>query len=378
MVQQVARRDASVDVVRILAIVAVVAGHVWFEPAVRLATYTWHVPVFFVLSGYLSSGRPARLGSVLGRRARSLLVPYAAWLLILGLALGAVDQPLRLLAGGTALPRGFTAFWFVTAFFVAVAGAAVLDRMPLAGQWGVALLLLAAGGIAGRALADVPLDAAVGLACVVFVVAGRTLRAVRDHLARPVRTGAAMLALAAVLIASGASAPLDLKQGDFGTPVVSVVSAILVSCGLILVARGAVDRALSRLGDRAAERTGALVSRLALCGFAVVLTHAAVLLVMRRLEAAPWLAFAVALVVTWSAAMVLLVTPLAPILCGVPRQRASAGNAPDPKGERLASGLEAHARGIREPAAHDLDRVGVLVDEHEAAPEPAGHRAGRA
>ena len=364
MVQQIARRDASVDVIRILAIVAVVAGHVWFDPAARLATYTWQVPVFFVLSGYLGTMSPGPLGAFVRRRARSLLLPYAAWLLIIGLLLGTIRQPLRLLEGGAGMPHGFTAFWFVTAFFVALVAAAVVERMPLAAQWAIALALVGAGWLAGPAIALVPLSAGIGSTCVVFVVAGRTLRRVRDLLPRPALTGVVMLVVAVGLVLSGASAPLDLKQGDFGTPVVSVVTALLISCGLILVAR----RAFANLGERA----GSVVSRLALCGFAVVLTHAAVLYGMHKLGAASWIAFAVAIVVPWALAMVLLRTPLAPVLCGVPRGvPRSAGGGGD-------AHLEAHARDAGEARPHDLDRLGVLVDEHEAPAERRGDRARRA
>lgn len=311
MAGELRRRDPSIDVIRIVAIVAVVAGHVWFAPPVRLAIYTWHVPIFFVLSGYLASRLP--LGELVRRRALALLLPYAAWLIVIAIALGSFRQPLRLLAGGAYLPHGFTAFWFVTAFFVAIVAAAAIERLALAWQWAIALALLGAGYLASDVIALVPLDAGVGLACVVFVVAGRTLRIVQPSITRPATVGAAMLVTAAALIVSGLSQPLDLKQGDFGTPVVSVVTAMLISCGAVLVAQ----RALARVGARAS----AAVSRIALCGFMVVLTHAAVLYLLREAGVARWDAFAVAVVVPWAVGLVLLRTPLALVLCGVPRQR---------------------------------------------------------
>ena len=290
---------------------AVVAGHVWFAPGVRLATYTWHVPIFFVLSGYLASR--VRLGELVRRRALSLLLPYAAWLVLIGVLLGAVRDPLRLLAGGAQLPHGFTAFWFVTAFFVAIVAAAAIERLALGWQWAIALALLGAGYLASDVIALVPLDAGVGLACVVFVVAGRTLRIAQPSLMRPATAGAVMFGVGVALIVTGVSAPLDLKRGDFGTPVVSVVTAILISCGGILVAQ----RALSRVGARASG----IISRIALCGFMVVLAHAAVLYVLHAAGATSWESFAVALVLPWLVAMLVLRTPLALVLCGVPRQR---------------------------------------------------------
>jgi fucose 4-O-acetylase-like acetyltransferase len=313
MAQDVRRRDASIDVLRIMAIVAVVVGHVWFAPPVRLATYTWHVPIFFVLSGYLAS--TLRFGELVRRRGQSLLVPYLVWLLIVAAILVGFGDPLRLLVGGAHLPRAFTAFWFVTAFFAAIVAAAAIERLSLGWQWAIAAALLAAGYLTSDVIDRVPFDAGVGLACVVFVVAGRTLRVVHPRLKRPAMVGAAMLTGSVVLIASGASAPLDLKKGDFGTPVVSAVTAMLISCGLILVA----ERALAGLGGRASE----IISQLALGGFMVVLTHSAVLFVMRETGAGHWASFVAALVVPWAVAMGLLRTPLSLALCGVPRRAVS-------------------------------------------------------
>ena len=310
MVKHVLHRDASIDALRIVAIVAIVVGHVWFEPPVRLATYTWHVPIFFVLSGYLASS--LAFGELVWRRGQSLLLPYVAWLVIIAAILVGFDDPLRLLAGGAHLPRQLNAFWFVTAFFVAIVASAAIERLRLRWQWAIAAALLTAAYLTSDVIDLVPLAAGVGLGCVVFVVAGRTLRFVRPRVGRPVITGVAMLAVSVALVASGASAPLDLKPGDFGTPVVSAVTAILISYGLILIA----EQALAGVQGRASE----IVSQLALCGFMVVLTHSAVLYVMRETGVGEWASFAVALIVPWAAAMLLLRTPLSLVLCGVPRR----------------------------------------------------------
>lgn len=289
---------------------AIVVGHVWFEQPVRLATYTWHVPIFFVLSGYLASS--AGFGELVRRRGQSLLLPYLAWLVVISAVLVGFDDPLRLLAGGAHLPRELTAFWFVTAFFVAIIAAAAIDRLRLRWQWVIAAALLTAGYLTSDVIHLVPLDAGVGLACVVFVVAGRTLRHAQPRLSQPGTVGLLMLAVSAVLIVSGASGPLDLKHGDFGTPVMSAVTAILISCGLILVA----GRLFASIHDRAGE----LISQLSLCGFMVVLTHGAVLFVMREAGAGEWASFVVALVGPWLIALALLRTPLSLVLCGVPRR----------------------------------------------------------
>lgn len=50
-------RSVGIDVVRVIAIVAIVAGHAWTRVRSALVVHAWHVPVFFILSGYLWSGR---------------------------------------------------------------------------------------------------------------------------------------------------------------------------------------------------------------------------------------------------------------------------------------------------------------------------------
>jgi AraC-like DNA-binding protein len=90
------------------------------------------------------------------RRALSLLLPYGAWLLVIAALLVGFADPLRLLAGGAHLPHGFTAFWFVTAFFVAIVAAASIERLALGWQWAIALALLGAGFLASDVIALVP------------------------------------------------------------------------------------------------------------------------------------------------------------------------------------------------------------------------------
>src|SRR5262245_28525061 len=84
-------RSVGVDAVRIVGLVAVVAGHTLGG---RELFYPWHMPLFFFLSGYLwTSGRS--LPAEVQRRTRSLVVPYLFWLGVIGVLAVA-----RLLAAG--------------------------------------------------------------------------------------------------------------------------------------------------------------------------------------------------------------------------------------------------------------------------------------
>lgn len=162
------RRD-DLDQAKGLAIVLVVFGHLvaregpmgvgWYEP-LRQAVYLFHMPFFLFLSGYaagLSGAVDARdWGSLVRRRAARLLVPFAAFgLLILAgkLALGsvlAVDNlpaspwaGLRALAWDTGNSPA-TSVWYLLALFVFSVATPPLRRLGgLRALLGVATALYA-------------------------------------------------------------------------------------------------------------------------------------------------------------------------------------------------------------------------------------------
>lgn len=317
-------RSGAIDAVRVLGIVAVVAGHTWDNAILRDALYLWHVPVFFVLSGYLwSPGRSVR--EEIAKRSRTLLLPYALWLLLISAPYGAQLYShgdlspavfAHLLLGGSYVGRPFSAFWFVTALFVAAVGFRLLQKTPV---WARALFITIVLGIAfmyGPLLAKVPLSIGVALPCIAFLMTGEALRQMRSRIIRPALTGFGALMLGFVLAASGAASPLDLKPGDFGTPGLSVIAAILISCGLVLVAEV--------LLARADDRTNQWFTRLAGAGFMVILTHSSVLWVLGAGKDSQPFVFLVALFAPWVAAMMIARTRLAPSLLGTrvpaPRQ----------------------------------------------------------
>ncbi|WP_081978887.1 acyltransferase family protein [Cellulomonas carbonis] len=315
-------RSVGVDLVRVLAIVAVVVGHVWDEPTVRSVVHPWHVPVFFVLSGYLwRGGRGVR--EELARRVPTLLVPYVAWLVvILAVVLGvtaARGGPVALgsvrdaLLGGAYAGRPFSAFWFVTALLVTVVAYRVLDGAPRAVVWLVAGTGLLAGHVAGDALAAVPLSVGLALPCLVLVAAGAELARLRPRLAgRTVPfVGLGLVGVGAVAVAAGVSAPVDLKQVDLGTPVVSMVVAVTISAGLVLLA----EWGTARVG----RHTARLVLDLAAAGLMVVLSHALVLWLLGTPHEGRPLDAALALAVPWGVGLLLLRVPIASrVLLGRP------------------------------------------------------------
>lgn len=313
------QRSSAIDAVRVLGIIAVVAGHVW-EAQLTPFVYTWHVPLFFFLTGYFWSAKRS-IANEAKRRGRVLGLPYVTWLVIIGIpyALSQLSGGLSLstfagpLYGGGAAVRPFTTFWFVSVLFFTALLYRAISSFPLWAKATVAALGLAAGYVFGEGLAVSPLAAGSALGCLVWVFLGDvTARYIEPKISRPVVVGLALLAVSVALIAIGWSAPVNIKLGHYGTPVLSIVVAAMLSFGLVLLAKVC----FRRIGGS----PSAWVIALAQSGFATVLAHPAVLWLLMWVPGEPdWIGFTLALVLPWALGLIALRTPLSIYVTGSER-----------------------------------------------------------
>jgi acyltransferase len=316
----VARRSVSIDAVRVVAMVCIVAGHVWVtDHPIRGLLYSWHVPVFFFLTGYLT--RPGRrMGDEAQARARTLLVPYAAWMILLcgvtfGLALTAgrlsVERVVRVVWGGQfAAGPPFWPVWFVTALFVAALIYRGISRLPLAGQWGIAVVLaFLAVYVPGQPVKFLPWGIGLALPGVLFVVAGATLRELRLHVTRPVLASGAVLILAFTVVLLEFSRPLDMKRLDLGTPGLSIIVAMAISAGLILLSEGLLDTSGKQFS---------WVTPLAQASLVVLFLHPVVIIALRGFSVQKPAIFLLTLAITWPVGLVLLRLRQGWVLTGAP------------------------------------------------------------
>lgn len=312
-------RSAAIDALRVIGITAVIAGHVWDSQAIRELIFTWHVPLFFILSGYLwKRGRSVR--TEIENRWRSIGIPYAAWLVIIAVPFLAVKAQqgddvfihlAKIVAGGAYIGRPFSAFWFMTALLIACVALRCLERFPPVLTWCVALLGLWVASFLPGAVAKVPLSGGVAIAAITFLLIGRVMQDARHRITRPLLVGLSLLGLSAVLVITRIARPLDMKQSDFGTPVLSTAVAAAICVGLILISEAAFSNLQGRIP--------AGVISLAGVGTAVVLSHAIVLWVLGTPKNGTWFDFAITLTIPWVAAWFLARTGAAPALVGVPR-----------------------------------------------------------
>ncbi len=233
-----------VDAAKGLGIVLVVAAHVWTRGAVRDAIYAFHMPLFFLLSGYLV--RPVPIRGLVIAQVRTLLVPFLVFSVLLVAADVLIEgargarpmfagwvQALLTIIFRTDLTRGpFTILWFVPCLFVArLLWTMVALRVPspFDPRWPLLVLaLLAAAFLVGPG-APSPMGILGVPAALAMFWAGQLWRRAPD-----VPSGAAFLIIVVALAILPLLPPLNLKGGAFGIPIVSLAAAALVSVALCL------------------------------------------------------------------------------------------------------------------------------------------------
>jgi fucose 4-O-acetylase-like acetyltransferase len=326
------KRSGAIDAVRVLGVAAVVAGHTLHWPMVRPLVYSWHVPLFFFLAGYFWSHNRA-LKTELSNRFRTLALPYLSWFLLIALAFVPLDASQETLTAprllgqfydGQLSAMPYTTVWFVSTLFAAAILLRVLFLLPRPIVWAVAVGGVAAGVVFGDTLARTPLAIGSAIPCLIFLLLGDAARSLRPRITHPGLLATAALLSCAVLVFFGISAPVDIKQGDYGTPVLSILVAAVISFSLVLLAEALFSR-LPAFVHRAA-------TRLAFAALTVVLLHPLILWLMRNFAppVSDTAVFAAALIVPWLVGLLSLRVRASVLLTGVRRDVASAATAAAP------------------------------------------------
>lgn len=71
------------DVARGIAIIVMIMGHTGYGFSsfnFSLWYHAWHMPIFYIISGYFFSGRDCDVKSFIAKKARQLLVPFIFWM----------------------------------------------------------------------------------------------------------------------------------------------------------------------------------------------------------------------------------------------------------------------------------------------------------
>jgi polysaccharide biosynthesis protein PslL len=254
-------RDLSVDVARGIAIVLVVLGHNAAigsaAPDFIDALFLFHVPLFFLLSGWVQ--RPQPPVPAAASLARRLLVPFLVAALLVGIAkslLRGTHLPETLLgiAWGTGQTLPWSHLWFLPALFLALLATQVLRAlapMSVSRAWGWAcvaalLAVLALPPATGPDFARFGFAAPAGWpwsldllpSCLLFVWLGVAMAErppLRAALTRPAVVGLAVLVFALAL-----PARLDLNLRELSPRPLALLGAAAGSLATLAAARGLV------------------------------------------------------------------------------------------------------------------------------------------
>lgn len=113
-------RIAECDIIRGILIVFVVIGHSG-EGVLHDIIFLFHMPLFFVLSGFLLEGDRAKEKEYLTYKAKRLLIPYVGYLLVDFLLVRrdySMNSLIHAFYGGRACSG---VYWYITCFLFTLA-----------------------------------------------------------------------------------------------------------------------------------------------------------------------------------------------------------------------------------------------------------------
>ncbi|RNL78254.1 acyltransferase family protein [Nocardioides marmorisolisilvae] len=339
-------RERGLDAVRVLAMVAIVAGHLWTTSAwVRPVLYTWHVPVFFFLTGFLWNERRGLLAEV-RQRTLTVLLPFTAWVVLLTLVVNhgrfwpALHEVALEAWHADGFVRPFWAFWFALALFFSTLLYRAITPLPWTARVAVVIAATVAVATAASTGHHLALDLGQGVLGTGWILAGHALRATSRraqrrwgewHDLRSYRAalGALLLVGAALGIAASPTAlDVDLGRLDLGAPVVSVLVSLVICAGLVLLGSAVPGSSVP-----------AITTDLARAALVVMLVHLAVIDQVGALAHRSVGELVVVLAAAWGIGLVLLGVPRTWWLTGQ-RERPAA---PLKTSQRIPQPAPAHA-----------------------------------
>lgn len=113
------RRNAHVDVLRGILIILVVVGHSKTD-ILHDIIFLFHMPLFFILSGFLLQKKKLVTKGYLINKSTTLLIPYVIYLLLDFLLVqkaNSLKSFLRIIWGGRAISG---VYWYITCFLFAL------------------------------------------------------------------------------------------------------------------------------------------------------------------------------------------------------------------------------------------------------------------
>lgn len=250
------KRIDSVDILRAVGILIMVMGHVGFGGKFDRYIHSFHMPIFFLISGFLFvSRKEIGVGKLIAKRAKRLLIPYVFYAIlnyIFWLLLGPEPEKLwyePLIKAVTYNTSGLPicgALWFLTAMFFAEAFYVILDRLIKNSTVRTVLVIalaVAASVLQNRTKVRLPLTIDTAVVCAGFLEIGRAFGKVdRKSFMQKLQEKRAILfvlgiALAAInVVLSFVNQYVNIKSGWYGFEPLFWINAIIGSAAFLAFA----------------------------------------------------------------------------------------------------------------------------------------------
>lgn len=254
------QRVDYLDVARGIALICIILGH-FQSGELNRVVYTFHVPLFFIITGYFINEKSS-VKEFVKRKARTLLVPYAITAIIIvflgaltGFFQGDLTGSLKhwLFAGlygsGSNYETPFTIYeigpiWFLWALFFS----SILMRLLLKLDYRIRILIVAAAFAAGyfsaRYLFWFPLSIQIGLCATLFVYVGYLFGQNKEHIQNLDKKVKILSFIASVV--AWASFIITFKsfwlvRCDFGRGILDIARS-LCSCAAVFVISFLIDK----------------------------------------------------------------------------------------------------------------------------------------
>lgn len=141
------KRLDYIDIAKSLGMLTIIWGHILHSGWSNLMVYSFHIPLFFFLSGMVfNADKYQSVGQLIKRRAKTLLLPYlifsfVTWLLWVGMRVAAHDAtnywyPLLqtfIAQGSSGFLRHNLPLWFVPCLFVVELMFYYINKLPKIG-----------------------------------------------------------------------------------------------------------------------------------------------------------------------------------------------------------------------------------------------------
>ena len=253
---KVGRRIEYIDIAKALGIILVIAGHaVSSDTEIKRILYSFHMPLFFMLSGMLLKPKATydyvTWKTLAVKKLKMLMLPYFIWALVYSsfsfkhFAFIAYGTRETLICAGS-----LTSLWFLPVMFLAFLYAetvlAVSSKAPkyrtAAVIAGIAACFLIGFILPHNGTYGNPWGLDVAFIAAAFMLLGMLVRRGTDQINKPAfMAAAAVIACAAfICVVRFSSSPVGyvlMANGEYGNPLVFLVNAVTGSMLVIMISR---------------------------------------------------------------------------------------------------------------------------------------------